>query len=54
VQLKGSSHYRTLKTVSTNSLGYWGFSSSTQGVHWRLRWKSPTGKTYEGAATAAH
>jgi len=54
VELKGAKHYRTLKSVSTNSLGYWGFSSSTQGVHWRVRWKSPTGKTYEGPPIAAH
>ena len=54
VELAGSKHYRTLKTVSTNSLGYWGFSSSTQGVHWRVRWKSPTGAKYEGPAIAAH
>jgi hypothetical protein len=54
VQLKGSAHYRTLKTVSTNSLGYWGFSSSTQGTNWRVRWKSPSGAKYEGPAIAAH
>jgi len=54
VELKGARHYRTLKSVSTNSRGYWGFSSSTQGVHWRVRWKSPTGKTYEGPPIAAH
>jgi hypothetical protein len=53
VELKGAKHYRTLKTVSTNGLGYWGFSSSTQGAHWRVRWKSPTGVKYEGPAIGA-
>ncbi len=48
VQLKGSSHYRTLKTVQTNAAGYWTLSSSTQGTHWRARWMSPTGVKYEG------
>jgi len=53
VQLKSSKHYRKLRTVSTNSQGYWGFSSSTQGAHWRVRWKSPAGVAYEGPAIAA-
>ena len=50
VQRKGAKHYSKLKTVSTNSQGYWGFSSSTQGTHWRVRWKSPAGAKYEGPA----
>ncbi len=53
VQLKSSKHYRTLKTLSTNGQGYWGFSSSTQGVHWRVRWKSPAGVVYEGPPIGA-
>jgi hypothetical protein len=53
VQLKNSKHYRTLKRVSTDTRGYWGFSSSTQGAHWRVRWKSPTGVSYEGPAIGA-
>jgi hypothetical protein len=53
VQLKGSKHYRTLKTRQTNGLGYWGFSSSTKGVHWRVRWKSPAGVKYEGPPIGA-
>jgi len=53
VELKGAKHYRTLKTVATNSLGYWGFSSSTQGAHWRVRWKSPAGVSYEGPPIGA-
>ena len=54
VQPKGSRRYRTLKTVSTNSQGYWGFNSSTQGVHWRVRWTSPTGVKYEGPPIGAN
>jgi hypothetical protein len=54
VQRKGAKHYGTLKVVSTNSLGYWSFSSSTQGAHWRVRWKSPAGKKYEGPPIEAH
>jgi len=53
VELKGAKHYRTLKTVTTNSLGYWGFSSSTQGGHWRVRWTSPSGLKYEGPPIGA-
>jgi Cellulase (glycosyl hydrolase family 5) len=53
VELKGARHYRTLKTVSTNSQGYWGFNSSTRGARWRVRWKSPTGVKYEGPPIGA-
>lgn len=48
VQPKGSRKFRTLKTVTTNSLGYWSLSSSTRGAFWRVRWVSPTGAKYEG------
>jgi hypothetical protein len=48
VEPKGSKKYKTLKTVATNSLGYWTLHSSTKGVHWRVRWVSPTGVKYEG------
>jgi cellulase (glycosyl hydrolase family 5) len=54
VQPKGSRKYKTLKTVTTNSLGYWTLHSSTQGAHWRVRWISPTGVKYEGPPIAAH
>jgi len=45
---RGSKHYRTLKTVRTNSAGYWSLNSSTPGELWRVRWTSPTGVKYEG------
>ena len=54
VQRKGSHAYRTLKTVTTNSLGYWSLSSSTKGVRWRVRWVSPSGVKYEGSPIAAY
>jgi hypothetical protein len=54
VQSKGSSKYKTLKTVTTNGSGYWTLHSSTQGAHWRVRWVSPTGVKYEGPPIGAH
>jgi hypothetical protein len=54
VQPKGSHKYKTLKTVTTNSSGYWTLHSSTKGVRWRVRWLSPTGAKYEGPAISAH
>ncbi len=54
VQPKGSRRYRVLKTVATDSLGYWSLSSSTQGAHWRVRWTSPTGVKYEGPPIGAN
>jgi hypothetical protein len=43
-----------LKTVTTNSLGYWTLRSSTAGSHWRVRWTSPTGVKYEGPPIGAY
>ena len=54
VKLNGSKSYRTLKTVTTNSHGYWSFGSSTRGTAWRVRWKSPTGAKYEGPPIRAY
>ena len=54
VQPSGSKKFKTLKTVTTNSLGYWTLSSATKGTHWRVRWVSPTGVKYEGPAIEAH
>ena len=53
VQRKGSRKYKTLKTVTTNSLGYWTLHSSTKGARWRVRWVSPTHVKYEGPPTGA-
>jgi hypothetical protein len=49
----GSRKYRTLKVVSTNSLGYWTLNSSVQASHWRVRWISPSKVKYEGPPIAA-
>jgi hypothetical protein len=53
VQPKGSRKYKTLKTVTTDGLGYWTLHSSTRGAHWRVRWVSPTHVKYEGPPIAA-
>jgi Cellulase (glycosyl hydrolase family 5) len=54
VKRKHARKFTTLKTVTTNSLGYWSFSSSTQGTAWRVRWVSPSGVKYEGTPIAAY
>jgi hypothetical protein len=54
VRKKGSSAYRTLKSVSTDSHGYWTLGSSVKGLSWRVMWKSPQGHTYEGPAVHAN
>ncbi|HEX7609555.1 MAG TPA: hypothetical protein VF380_02680 [Solirubrobacteraceae bacterium] len=54
VRLRGAHSYRTLKTVGTDRLGYWGFSSSARGLTWRVRWTSPTGARYEGPPIRAY
>lgn len=54
VKPKGSRRFGTLKTVSTNSQGYWALSSSRKGLQWRVRWASPTGVKYEGPPIGAH
>jgi hypothetical protein len=48
VEARGAKKYRTLKTVTTGSTGYWSLSSSTPGQYWRVRWVSPAGVKYEG------
>ncbi|HEX5224988.1 MAG TPA: hypothetical protein VFW29_07645, partial [Solirubrobacteraceae bacterium] len=48
VRLKGSHSYRTLKTLTTNSLGYWTLHTSVRGRFFRVRWTSPEGVRYEG------
>ena len=54
VRRKGSSSYRTLRTVHTNAAGYWSLSSTTPGSLWRVRWVSPAGVRYEGPPVHAH
>jgi hypothetical protein len=53
VKARGAKHYKTLRTVATNSAGYWGFNSSTAGQSWRVRWTSPAGVKYEGPPIGA-
>ncbi|MGH2912408.1 MAG: hypothetical protein ACRDJ3_08015, partial [Solirubrobacteraceae bacterium] len=54
VQPKGSKSYKTLKVVQTDSAGYWTLSSLTQGTHWRVSWRSPTGAVYNGPPIGAN
>ena len=54
VKRKHARKFTTLKTITTNSLGYWSFASSTQGTAWRVRWISPNGVKYEGTPIAAY
>lgn len=48
IRKPGSKRYTTLKTVTTEGRGYWSLTSSTRGSYWRVRWKSPEGRVYEG------
>jgi hypothetical protein len=52
VKARGARRYKTLRTVTTNSAGYWSLSSSTAGQFWRVRWTSPNGVKYEGPPIA--
>jgi hypothetical protein len=53
IKRRGSRRYTVLKTQSTNSLGYWSFSSRVRGTSWRVRWTSPSGARYEGPPIGA-
>ncbi|HWX45165.1 MAG TPA: hypothetical protein VNY52_07555 [Solirubrobacteraceae bacterium] len=53
VRTRGARKYKVLKTQSTDSLGYWSFTSTVAGVSWRVRWTSPTGVKYEGPPIGA-
>jgi len=48
VRLKGSAHFLTLRSLRTNSAGYWSLNSRSPGSLWRVRWLSPSGTRYEG------
>ncbi|HEY1834129.1 MAG TPA: hypothetical protein VGG08_06815 [Solirubrobacteraceae bacterium] len=48
VRRKGSRRFQRLRTVTTNASGYWSFDSGVAGQAWRVLWKSPAGKRYEG------
>jgi hypothetical protein len=54
VQPQGSRRYRTLATVTTDSLGYWSLRSSTGGAHWSVLWTSPSGARYQGPPIGAY
>jgi hypothetical protein len=54
VRAPGAKRYRVLRTLRTDSRGYWSIHSSTPGVDWRVRWVSPTGHVYEGPPIGAY
>jgi hypothetical protein len=45
--------FRVLKTVTTESLGYWSTGISAAATRFRVRWTSPTGVRYEGPPITA-
>ena len=49
---EGLEKYRTLKAVTTNSLGYWP-AILGQGARWRVRWGSPAGRRIQGPPIGA-
>jgi hypothetical protein len=52
---RGHKKFRRLRTVRTNTLGYFTFRSSwRKGRRWILRWRSPSGQTFSGRATRAY
>ncbi len=54
VRRPGSSRFGVLAEVHTNALGYWSLSSPVAGAAWRVRWTSPSGKTYAGPPIRAY
>jgi hypothetical protein len=54
VRKHGAHGYSTLKTVTTDSRGYWSLHSSVKGLSWRVRWRSPEGHAYEGPSIRAY
>jgi hypothetical protein len=54
VRRSNSKAYKVLKTVSTDSHGYWTLHSSVKGILWRVSWKSPQGQTYQGPPIGAY
>ena len=54
VKLRHAKHYRTVRVLRTNGLGYWTLGTSTPGELWRVQWTGPGGVRYEGPAIHAH
>ena len=54
IEPKGSRRFKALRTIATNSLGYWSFNSSAAGKYSRVRWTSPEGAKYEGPPIRAY
>jgi Cellulase (glycosyl hydrolase family 5) len=54
VKARHAKRWSTLKSVQTNSLGYWSASASSSGEAWRVRWTSPQNVKYEGPPIKAY
>lgn len=48
IQGRGMPGYRTLALVRTDTNGYWTLRSRARGVRWRVSWRSPAGRLYNG------
>ena len=54
VRRRGSRRFAPLAEVHTDAGGYWSLSSTVPGSAWRVRWTSPGGTRYTGAAIRAY
>lgn len=54
IQRPHTSRYQVLAKVRTGPAGYWTLKSNLKGAHWRARWTSPAGVTYEGPPIGAY
>jgi hypothetical protein len=50
VRPAGSRDFGVWRLLKTDSRGYWHTDASIVGATWRVRWRSPGGQHYEGAA----
>jgi hypothetical protein len=50
VRAPGARDFSVWRVLGTESLGYWHASAPIRGAIWRVRWRSPGGARYEGAA----
>jgi hypothetical protein len=53
-QPRGSSRFKPLSSIRTNSRGYWTLASPVAASHWRVRWSAPDGTEYLGPPIRAY
>ena len=49
-----SRRFRILTHVRTDASGYWTLETTTTAPVWRVRWRGPSGRTFEGAPVAPY